>query len=421
MFSRGAQPARNGVYPFELRPQSVKGVLRFWFRALAPLVIDVNYLDVNKLAPKEREIWKDEKSYPGLKYLESLLFGSQHQESPFALSVDWNIRDEKAVGRYEHNRKGRLAFAADGELDKLKYSFYGTYDIKEENGDRRFMYSYLPSDSELTLEFFVRNKKDKQIKDDEILEVLLSILHLVSTFSGFGAKTHKGYGAFELIEPAMNRDPQKFGSIVEKAESALKKFITSHPEISKLFKIEPTKFQTIPDFPNFAARTIFIIPSIRGRNWSEVMRQMYFTSRDDKGWYPKLKNQLRKYNGDVVKDLIKSMNSNRGSVVVKPSILGLPLQYQRLQTEKRNKITFFAHVETEDKNRGRKGSPLHISIHKDQNGWYPVLLLLKSKITQPVNSKLLLEKDYGRFEALGYDNFETLETLIKKSGGVRDD
>ena len=149
------------------------------------------------------------------------------------------------------------------------------------------------------------------------------------------------------------------------------------------------------------------------------MRKMYFTSRNKKGWYPKLKNHLRKYNGDVVEELIKSMNSNRGSVVIKPSILGLPLQYQRLQTGNRDKITFFAHVETEDKNRGRKGSPLYVSIHKDQNVWYPVLLLLKSKITQPVHSKPLLEKDFGRFEALGFDDFKTLEEAIEKAGGVR--
>jgi len=416
MFSRGAQPAKDGVYPFELRPQSVKGVLRFWFRAIAPLVIDVDYLDITKLPPKERKIWKDEKRYPGLKYLEGLLFGSQNQQALFGLTATWNPEDEKAVGKYVKNQKGKRVFKADEILEQSKYSFYGMYDIKEENGDRRFMYSYLPPGSEFKLKFFAKDKKDK-----EILDLLISILHVVSAFSGFGAKTHKGYGEFELIEPARVRDPQKFGSIVEKAESALKKFITSHPEISKLFKIEPTKFQTIPDFPNFAVRTIFTIPSINGRNWSEVMRKMYFTSRNNKGWYPKLKNQLRKHNGDVVEELIKSMKSNRGSVVIKPSILGLPLQYQRLQTGNRNKITFFAHVETEEKNRGRKGSPLHISIHRDQKGWYPVLLLLKSKITQPVNSKLLLEKDYGRFEALGYDNFETLETLIEKSGGVRDD
>lgn len=421
MFSRGAQPARNGVYPFELRPQSVKGVLRFWFRALAPLVIDVNYLDVSKLPEKERKIWKDETLYPGLKFLEGMLFGSQNQKAPFSLKVEWNHKDVKALGSYGPNRRGRIVFEADGELDQFKYSFYGTYDIKEENENKRFMYSYLPPDSELTLKFFVRDKKDKKIKDEEILDVLLSVLQVVSTFSGFGAKTHKGYGEFEIIESDMNRDFRKFESIVEKAESTLKKFITSHPEISKLFKIEPTKFQTIPDFPNFAVRTIFTVPYIRGGNWSEVMRKMYFTSRNNKGWYPQLKNQLRKYKGDVVKDLIKSMNSNKGSVVIKPSILGLPLQYQRLQAGNRDKITFFAHVETEDKNRGRKGSPLHISIHRDQKGWYPVLLLLKSKITQPVNSKLLLEKDYGRFEALGYDNFETLETLIEKSGGERDD
>lgn len=441
LFSRGAQPAKNGVYPFELRPQSVKGVLRFWFRAIAPLVINIGYLDIDKLPSKERKVWEDEKCYPGLKYLESKIFGSQHNKAPFSITVDWNnAQVRQLVTAEKTNKKGKRVFkpkfhdVSPGKNSRhIAYSFYGTYSIDSKTGESEIC-SYLSPSSEpnLFIRFNVHCPNQDKEKKRKLLNVLLHVLRIVSIFSGFGAKTRKGYGEFEVVDKNFNRNPKNLDSYVEKvvkeAADSIRIFI-NHSDLSNVLDLEvPDSEGKMENFPTFTSYFFKPIP-IEKEGWFEVMKVLYFTSRNSKGWYPSLKQQLRKHGEDTVKKLIKLLDGEvKGDVEVTPSILGLPLQYQNLKTHRsEDKITFFSHVDTEDKSRGRKASPMHISIHKKPNGkWYPWILILRSRITQNIDGKPILEKSWDDsmacekdFQAFGFEDYGTLEKLMTSGGGTQ--
>lgn len=466
MFSRGAQPARNGVYPFELRPQSVKGVLRFWFRALAPLVIDVYELDFSNLSNSKRKEWEKKfgkEKYKGLKYLESLIFGSQDMKAPFRVIVDFN---QNQISSNELRWSEKPPKSQNERIKLFEIAENILYGVQDRNNKS----SYLPPDTEFSLYFRCEN--------DEIWKILFMLLKTVSVFSGFGAKTRKGLGEFEIISPSSERNFDSYKKFVKESSNELAEFVENHNKKAGAnlpqFKLGPTIFkENPPEFPNFCDFHIFNLKKrITGNTYEKVMRELYYLrgqreERGDgrkiveileKGWYLQLKNKLRTYNGDNVHELIEALLDKRKELTLYPSIVGLPIQYQNLRVPKdirvpdknlrtavqkvRTSITSSLKglVEVRDES-GRKASPLFISIHKQDNGeWYPLILLMKSQITNErkiVNDQLnlYLKKEHNTkkedekylndinkdFKIKAFEDFETLRQLIKELGGVEDD
>ncbi|WP_288052539.1 type III-B CRISPR module RAMP protein Cmr1 [Pseudothermotoga sp.] len=424
MFSRGAQQSSSGQYPFELRPQSIKGVLRFWFRAVAPLVINVYELDIDGLPEKEKKKWRNVK-YKGLKFLEGLIFGSQERRAPFGLMVNpFNHVQTKSLGRIEEN-KGRF-------MNQLDYILYGLYDTA-----KKTVSEYLPQDSILTLTFFFHDPKVK--------EIILSLLQLISIFSGFGAKTRKGFGGFEIVKPqGYQRTVEKYKDVIKKVKNTIKEFIEEHNSKSEVPKLVlgTTNFNGLPEFPSFTHCKVFKLDNLADSDPMNVFKQLYKIRFDiqkkeviERGWYPELKHKLRRLNGDCVEDLKGALLKGSHQITIPPSILGLPLQYQNLQ-DKHNpnffkgiKVILYSSLEEVEQMRndeieGRKASPLFISIHRFTNVWKPIVLILESKITSKAN--LGLEKDVQTmgaiskvFEVIGFENYEKLEKIIEKEmGGV---
>ena len=439
LFSRGVTEPVNGAYPFELRPQSVKGVMRFWFRAIAPLVIDIYKLDgLEKLNKDERKRWEGER-YKGLKYLEELIFGSQNRKAPFGLEVKIGSNARvNSLGNYEQQESDkRDKFRLTDRRFQL-YSIYGLHD-----DDKKVVYSYLEPGQKFTLSFYA--------KDEKIFEVLLSILSLVSIFSGFGAKTRKGYGEFKILnEPLAPGRDEKYKKSIEKITKRLAFFVEKYNSSSSYPKLvtQPTVFSNLPEFPTFASYTIFTLPNLSDDKWSKVMEQLYSIKIDmgtrkvtSRGWYIVLKYSLRTNNGkDCVKNLKDALLLNNvRTVAIPPSILGLPIQYQNLKDSKKPDISYFRitlfsllrGLDGIDDENGRKGSPLFVSLHQTNDKWIPVLLLMNSQITNDRN-ELRLEKSvkeasqkakpyklHEDFTVVGYEDFDALSQLITKSGGKK--
>jgi len=442
LFSRGVSEPVNGAYPFELRPQSVKGVMRFWFRAIAPLVIDIYKLDeLNKLNDDERKRWEGER-YKGLKYLEELIFGSQNRKAPFGLEVETS-RNVKTLKGYKL-KKGRTPesenpkdYKFDVEPPFQSYSVYGLH-----NDDNMVTYQYIDSGEKFTLKFYIR--------DEQVGNVLMNILWMVSIFSGFGAKTRKGYGEFRIVNQGNvigNRDA--FNDAQVQVKKSLDEFVKTHNDTNRYpkFVIQPTQFNGLPEFPTFASYTIFTLPNLSDDKWSKVMEQLYSIKIDmgtrkvmSRGWYIVLKYSLRTNNGkDCVKNLKDALLNNVRTVVIPPSILGLPIQYQNLKDSKKPDISYFRitlfsllrGLDGIDDENGRKGSPLFVSLHQTNDKWIPVLLLMNSQITNDRN-ELRLEKSvkeasqkakpyklHEDFTVVGYEDFDALSQLITKSGGKK--
>lgn len=449
LFSRGAQPAKNGVYPFELRPQSVKGVLRFWFRAIAPLVIDIYKLDFNNLPQEKQKEWKkqfEKEKYKGLKYLENLIFGSQNMKAPFGLTIAIdNSQVDSQLLRWSERPSKK-------EFEAVSYPLYGVQ-------DRNNKCEYLKPGARFSLEFFC--------KDEKIWEVILTLLKVVSTFSGFGAKTRKGLGEFEIVSPKSERDHASYKKFVQESADVVKGFVEKHNASAGTrfpkFLVKPTKFEgDIPEFPNFAASTLFKLEELKADSFEKVMRELYYLRGNKetkevigRGWYLQLKRELRTYKGDNVYELIDAMLGRRKELTLYPSIMGLPIQYQNLRVP-RNKSASYELKNAVNKVRtivspslkglieedsDRKASPLFISIHKENNNaWCPMVLIMESLITYEKREKNwqlepYLRKEYStkegdewcldkineNFQIKGFEDFEVLKKLIKDSGGIEDE
>jgi CRISPR-associated protein Cmr1 len=465
MFSRGAQEpdelkANVYVYPFELRPQSVKGVLRFWFRAIAPCAIDIYSLTNLKHDDQKG----DDKTYDGLKLLESLIFGSQDMRAPFGLTVDWNDKG-KPIGHFENDRLEnyrRPRFCStifNGGQANINYVLYGLYDSSDTENLR--MYSYLPVGSTFEITFFMR--------DESIWSVLHELLRLVSVFSGFGAKTRKGFGEFEITkitddegseELTFSRDSfldakrdnlssDGFKKFICDVANSIKEFAAKYNERGKgpQFILKPTYFNDAPEFPTFVRNIIHVPPNLSYSDEKSLFEGLYKTKRNLKGLYPQAKQTLRKQHNDCVNDLVSALEGTKKEVNVPPTILGLPLQYYNLKSAKRKikdfnklRITIYSSLAgLTDDECGRKASPLFVSVHKRKNRYVPVFLILPSQITSKrSDGKAILEKKISlpsasnsndanpskgsyqqnkineNFTLTGYEDFEILMKILEK-------
>lgn len=408
------------IYNFELRPQSVKGVLHFWFRAVAPRIIDVFKLNFDNVKSEERkkEIQKiyGEMEYKGLRYLESLIFGSQEQKAPFGLSVRYNTRDVIEIGEIQ----GSKFSVKSKEFEKsFLYALYGTYATAKE----RFVVRCLKSHANFELIF--------RVKNEDLWEVILSLLKLVSVLGGFGAKTTKGFGQFKIVriegENTSNFDRSKYTtkgeiqSLLKETEDILRKYIKKF-DTDELLRLE--KSSNI-DFPNLLDESFeFFESTVTGReDWKKVMEELYKISQDAQrnGVYKKIKLKLRYYRqSDVVKVLIACLNGQSKEVNVFPALLGMPLQYQNLKSEV-SKVTFYPYVRGEINDRGRKPSPLRIIINTgkaQRDRWAAYFLILKSKVTQDNSLKHDPEKSFSSKLTLTVDDLVNLLNNFKSEGGV---
>ena len=413
LFSRGVSEPVNGAYPFELRPQSVKGVMRFWFRAIAPLVIDIYKLDgLEKLNDDERKRWEGER-YKGLKYLEELIFGSQNRKAPFGLEVKIGSNARvNSLGNYESQESGKRGKFRLTDRSFQLYSIYGLHD-----DDKKVVYSYLEPGQKFTLRFYA--------KDEKIFEVLLSILSLVSIFSGFGAKTRKGYGEFRIVNQGNvfgNRDA--FNDAQAQVKKSLDEFVKTHNDRNRYpkFVIQPTQFNGLPEFPTFSSMFLQKLNRLKGRNWSDVMQKLYFSSRNSRGMYLNLKRGLRKLKGDSVESLINGLNGNEEDITIHSAILGLPIKYQNLKGFNKDfKVVISSLIEVDGEEiESRKASPAFISIHGSNENWFPIVLLLKSWTTGD-REQLKLSKSVGsgvntNFNVLSFEDYEELRCLIENLG-----
>ncbi|WP_227738453.1 MULTISPECIES: type III-B CRISPR module RAMP protein Cmr1 [Thermotoga] len=416
MFSRGAAEPKwengNRVYPFELRPQSIKGVLRFWFRAIAPTVIDIYSLEgLENLSKKEKERWEKEK-YKGLKYLEGLIFGSQERKSSFSLEVKVE-GESQALGKYMNNR---FSFT-DDRLKDTKYALYGLY-------DKSGIYEYLQEGKNFIIIL--------QTANDSIKGIILSLLKLVSTFSGFGAKTRKGFGEFEIVDPKLTRND--YNLVISECQEHIREFVNHHNSSSKVkIKLGRTNFNGIPDFPCFCDYKIFEITKFSGNSPLEVLREVFKVGRNFKGWYPSLKQKMRFSEGDCVKDLVEALEGllkgrkTEKKIEIPTAVVGLPIQYQNLGRGEIRRLKVIVSSSLRglgiDDIDGRKASPLFLSVHEGERGkWKLVVLLMRSRVTN--DGELITEVKGGKTPSSGIKtivkeekDYKNLLEWIKKLGG----
>lgn len=211
----------------ELRVPSIKGVLRFWWRALA---------------------WQHFRDLKKLSEAEELLFGSNQQQSavmlrlisPPQLQV---VSDASGWNKPGHVYLGYGLLKFDGTVEKTR--------------------KLVKPPVEFTLNLLI--KPSAQLQREPYRNQLLEAIKLMGLLGGLGSRTRRGYGSLTLMSLLVN------GEEVFQAPSSVEQF---KAELSKIVEPLRTKGRDEGDLPYTAIgpRSRFILVDTQGsaadaHNW----------------------------------------------------------------------------------------------------------------------------------------------------------
>jgi CRISPR-associated protein Cmr1 len=166
MFLGGAEPDKIA----ELRAPSIKGALRFWYRAM------YGNLSIEELRRKEAE-----------------LFGSADKDvgqSKLHVTVNGRIADDclSFENLPRHSVRVRNT-SVDANI--LTYLCYAIYD----NKTKKLTRPYVKPDTELSFQL----RWGTQLKEDDRNNIMTA-LNLLQSFGGLGARNRNGFGSFTIIK-----------------------------------------------------------------------------------------------------------------------------------------------------------------------------------------------------------------------------
>lgn len=163
LFLGGADPKKA-----ELRPMSIKGMLRFWWRAL--------YGTNNLRDMKERE---------------SELFGSTEQKSSFSLYLTELSGTKPVLSKLPRGklvpveRKGKKF-----KMSIIDYLAFGLHEYDKGKKQTVYIREYIPAGAKFKLSLC--------LKDNSAKEQLLNSLGLLVNYGGLGARSRNGFGSLHV-------------------------------------------------------------------------------------------------------------------------------------------------------------------------------------------------------------------------------
>jgi len=395
MLSRSMYSKIENSWRFELRPQSIKGVMRFWFRALVPCVVDPNWLNGSK------------KAFSALHYLEGLMFGSQEKKSPFSLTVSYADDIEESVDTLVNSN------------DKFfRNALFGTYELRGNNPS----FSYMMPDQSFTIRIRYSSSVlpiQKALTD--------SLMTLISNYSGFGAKARDGFGSFSITK-AKGAEEESVGKQPSTSESLLLKMIREIDLDGDVFRLVHEERNLSPyEFPTIA-RSKEMTALANSTSWRRNIIRSLTGLRNMDGEpqtiYSNLKLvKLRGYRqeDDNLNPMRAAYFSNIApsrDFVMRTSIMGLPIIYQKFGEYPGTTGRGAATISNNDSGSGRKASPIFVSVHKAVNNTYFArILLMASKISPERDSHdrpvIYARVNNRSYPILGNENFEELWNLIE--------
>lgn len=197
MFLTGAD-GRNA----ELRPQSIKGAIRFWWRAVQ------GNLKIKELRSTEAKIFGGVKEDEG--------------KSKISIQIKSNI--EGSIEPLPKHFVRDFFRGRERDINLLEYLAYGTYDWDPKHKMNSPVKKHFPAEKEFTTLI--------HIMDETIKNEVLTSFYLLSKFGGLGAKSRNGFGCFQIT----STDPENtFDEMVDlyNSENYLISELRKNKEIPK--------------------------------------------------------------------------------------------------------------------------------------------------------------------------------------------
>jgi len=325
----------------ELRPPSIRGALRFWFRAMMGGVVGG---DVQKVRQLEASTW-----------------GTTDAASQLRIRVcDQKLQtfDPTSMKDYEKQRKG------------LIYLSFPYLEYEKELKSQRWNRPYIKPKSSFTVTIRLPS-------DDALRAVVEGTVWLMAHFGGLGGRTRRGFGSVVVDQMQSDRlkpsfllyQPDPHADLKDYFEENLKvireAFATfAQQKLGSHFSApasgtSPTS--VMPQFPSFADwRTVLI--EVLDSGWKEIMdlsgmKLRHF--RED----PSSTARMR-WGGQRTFDYMNAVNHFFSGSLSSPArldydVFGLPIQYQS-SSRGRAKVSLQWHYQNDDKLQDRRASPLII-------------------------------------------------------------
>lgn len=217
MFVSGAEQGKA-----ELRAPSIKGLLRFWWRALHP----TSNLDI-------------------LKEKENSIFGSGGENGSGGSSFSLRLAHERLQTTKEKFPKQNIMVTSKGRtfpVNILEYLAYGTYKYEGKEKGNVFLREWIKPGAK----FLINMTFFKEASMEEVLKAM----NAFSLFGGIGSRSRNGFGGFAVLNWKEVLDSLPYSFVLNDAYSRdnISKLVTNiynHPYTSftqrtKLFRSKET-------------------------------------------------------------------------------------------------------------------------------------------------------------------------------------
>lgn len=367
MFLGGAEQEKSP----ELRPPSFKGLLRFWFRAVA--------------LPK-CESWKE------VQKLEKELFGSTDGQSSFFLS----IVEQKNIFRVESNNQNE-------NLRNKHGLFYLGHRLINYRG--QLQRPYLKSGGIFTIRLLLKKKKAPK-ETEFFLPLTLKTLGL---FGGAGARSRRGFGSLSLLSLSVD------GQSIWKAPANPSELAACQKELLGTLGLKTGDKSELPDYTAFSNQSRIWIGKTGGQAVDllneiglELLRYRSYGKKEN-GKYILPTREEAEQNFSSDHDLIAEF-CRTGEIENHPAriVFGLPHNYFFSSTKDNVQIR----PAGED---GRRASPLFIHIHELKNDSFAaVLSLLPAKFLPPETKIAISIKDRYEKEVACHIDYKIIEKFMER-------
>ncbi|QDA31650.1 type III-B CRISPR module RAMP protein Cmr1 [Thermococcus indicus] len=355
LFMRGADQSKA-----EFRPASVKGVMRWWFRALTHAVLLGNVGEKDALSI--------------VKGLESKLFGSTGQRSRVLIRTSFKKKGEVDVrelgARY-------LSFGLSGG------GLVGTARIE-----------------------LLSHKR-------EYLEMAKVVAEVAFAFGGLGARTTRGMGSVQPLGEGVT--PLYLKNVYQSAVEVVGDYFGYN--LNRASKAE------LPEFPALHPRFFrvklgsekYTVPYGSGSALSAIEREFHRFRHSGPEHERMIKGRWISYRITAQYDAVKKAYNGDSNVELPYSAFGLPHQYNFFSSNVRGLMI-------EGEVHGRRASPVRFKVVRDSNGKYRVMIIylkyrflpaderLKVRIRRNTLAKGIPQPDYSAVERF-VGNFSGLEVF----------
>lgn len=172
----------------DLRPATLRGLLRWWWRTM-----HAGHLDRDSLRRLETAVWGDAESGSPVRIAVDFIERGESQQHPD--KRDQQFQQEHSLPRPERGQKVTQGL------------FYASYGMAEGNDRNRWRW-FRPAKSRWRVTLTAQDSRfcktdkgrDVRLQSDVLIEQASAALWLLARFGGAGSRTRKGFGSFDYIK-----------------------------------------------------------------------------------------------------------------------------------------------------------------------------------------------------------------------------